>query len=176
AISPQRLVREPKRTRKTHSSMEIDVNQKKISIGDKYRIFVDGQETYLASRRLFQLLPEVNLFKVGEERAKMTINKRLSWFKARYDITRWDNSILQFRTKSLWELQYECQVGADLYAIYGHRGRKYSIFKNDTISQVIITMVIWLRMTSATLVFNKKGLTVIGNRNSEKTFARAGGS
>ena len=103
------------------SSMEIDVNQKKISIGDKYSIFVDGQETYLASRQLFQLLPEVNLFKLGEERARMTINKRLSWFKAKYDITRWDNNVLQFRTKSIWKLQYECQVGHDRYTIYGHR-------------------------------------------------------
>jgi len=113
-------------------SMEIDVNQKKISIGDKYRIFVDGQETYLASRQLFQLLPEINLFKTGEERARVTINKRLSWLKARYDITRWDNNILQFRTISFWKLHYECQLGPDLYTIYGHRGRKYSIFKNDT--------------------------------------------
>ena len=25
----------------------------------------------------------------------------------------------------------QCRVGPDLYLIYGHRGRKYSIFKND---------------------------------------------
>jgi hypothetical protein len=57
--------------------MEIDVNQQKISVGDKYKIFIDGQQTYLASRQLFQLLPEINLFKIGEERARMTINKRI---------------------------------------------------------------------------------------------------
>ena len=114
-----------------HRPMEIDVNQKKISIGDKYRIFVDGQEKYLASRRLFRLFPEINLFEIGDEQARMTINKRFSWFIAKYDITRWDNNVLEFRTRSFWKRYYECQQGADLYSIYGHRGRKYSIFKND---------------------------------------------
>ncbi len=36
--------------------MEIDINQKKISIGDKYQIFIDGQQRYSASRQLLQLL------------------------------------------------------------------------------------------------------------------------
>ena len=112
--------------------MEIDVNQAKIAIGDKYKIFIDGQQIYLATRQLLQLLPEINLFKVGEERSRMTINKRFSWIKAKYDITRWDNNVLPFRTTSIWKTQYQCQQGPDSYGIYGHLGRKYSIFKNDT--------------------------------------------
>ncbi|MFT3703143.1 MAG: hypothetical protein QM802_12270 [Agriterribacter sp.] len=111
--------------------MEIDINQKKISIGDKYQIFTDGQPTHSATRALFKLLPEVNLFENGfGERARMTINKRFSWLKAKYDITRWDKNILAFTTKSYWKLHYQCQCGADAYDIYGHRGRKYSIYKN----------------------------------------------
>ncbi len=112
--------------------MEIDINQKKISIGDKYQIFTDGQQTHSATRALLQLLPEINLFENNfGGRARMTINKRLSWFKAKYDITRWDNNVLEFRTKSYWKLYYQCQCGVDTYDIYGHRGRKYSIYKND---------------------------------------------
>jgi len=112
--------------------MEIDINQKKISIGDKYQIFTDGQQTHNATRALLQLLPEINLFEISfGDRARMTINKRLSWFKAKYDITRWDNNVLEFRTKSYWKLYYQCQCGPDIYEIYGHRGRKYSIYKND---------------------------------------------
>ena len=61
----------------------------------------------------------------------MTIRKRFSFFKAMYDITRWDNNVLEFRTISFWRSQYQCQVGKDMYGIYGHRGRKYSIYKND---------------------------------------------
>jgi len=111
--------------------MEIDINQKKISIGDKYQIFSEGRQTHSASRQLLQLLPEINLFENENGRARMTLNKRLSMFKAKYDITRWDNSLFQFRTISIWKLHYECQFGSDKYDIYGHRGRKYSIYKND---------------------------------------------
>jgi uncharacterized protein YxjI len=111
--------------------MEIDINQKKISIGDKYTIFTDGQQTHTASRELFNLLPVVNLFNNPNNRPIMTIRKRLSWFKAKYDITRWDNNILEFRTVSFWKPHYQCHCGNDNYDIYGHRGRKYSIFKND---------------------------------------------
>ena len=113
--------------------MEIDINQKKISIGDKYQIFTNGIKSHMATRQLLQLLPEIHLFEGnGGGVAKMTINKRLSWFKAKYDITRWDNNILQFRTKSFWKLHYYCDCGSDHYDIYGHRGRKYSIYKNGT--------------------------------------------
>jgi uncharacterized protein YxjI len=111
--------------------MEIDNNQKKISLGDKYQIFTDGQQTHVASRQILQLLPEINLFKTGGERPRMTINKRMSFLSAKYDITRWDNNVLEFRTVSFWKSYYRCQCGPDNYEIFGHRGRKYSIFKND---------------------------------------------
>jgi len=111
--------------------MDIDINQAKISVGDKYKIFVDGQQTHNASRQLFRFLPVVNLYTLGDDRPRMTIAKKLSWFKAKYDITRWDDNILLFRTISFWKPQYRCQVGADTYMLYGHKGRKYSIYKND---------------------------------------------
>src|ERR1700761_7804053 len=110
--------------------MEIDINQQKISIGDKYKVFIDGQQTHTASRKLLSLLPVVYLYKLNNDQPRITINKLFSLFKAKYDITRWDNNVLEFRTKSFWKLQYECEVGQDTYMIYGHRGRKYSIYKN----------------------------------------------
>ena len=112
--------------------MEIDINQKKISIGDKYQIFTDGQQTHFATRGLLQLLAEINLFEKNTvDKARMTINKRFTLFKAKYDITRLDNNILNFRTKSYWKSYYQCQCGDDTYDIFGHRGRKYSIYKNN---------------------------------------------
>jgi uncharacterized protein YxjI len=111
--------------------MEIDINQKKISVGDKYQIFTDGQQTHTASRQLIQLLPEIALFNNENGRPRMTVNKRVSFFKAKYDITRWDNNVFEFRTKSIFKLHYQCQCGPDLYDIYGHTGRKFSIFKNS---------------------------------------------
>jgi uncharacterized protein YxjI len=111
--------------------MEIDINQKKISIGDKYNIFTNGLQTHFASKGIFQLLAEIKLFENGDDMPKMTIKKRLSWFKAKYDITRWDNSVFSFRTKSFWKSYFQCICGNDTYDIYGHRGRKYSIYKNN---------------------------------------------
>ncbi|MCX6236109.1 MAG: hypothetical protein NTY07_00900 [Bacteroidia bacterium] len=112
--------------------MEIDINQKKISIGDKYQIFINGQQTHVASKELFKLLPVIDLFEIGTVKAKLKINKRFSGIKAKYDITRWDSNIIEFRTISFWKLHYQCHNGSDTYDIYGHKGRKYSIFKNNS--------------------------------------------
>jgi uncharacterized protein YxjI len=112
--------------------MEIDINQKKISIGDKYQIFIDGKQTHTASRELLHLLPVVNLFDNNFGTPKMRIEKRFTWFTAQYDITRWDNNVLEFRTTSFWKLVYQCKCAGDIYDIYGHIGRKYSIYKNGT--------------------------------------------
>jgi uncharacterized protein YxjI len=111
--------------------MEIDINQKKITFGDKYRVFIDGQLTHTASTELFRLFPEINLFHNTGGEPKLTINKRHTWFKAKYDITFWDNNVLEFRTKSIWRNHFQCQVGPDRFDIYGHKGRKYSVYKND---------------------------------------------
>ncbi len=110
--------------------MEIDINQQAIAIGDKYKIFTDGQQTHTASKGIFQLLAEINLFDNSNGRPRMAINKRFAWFKAKYDITRWDNVIYQFRTVSYWRPHYQCRCGNDTYDIYAHSGRKYSIYKN----------------------------------------------
>jgi uncharacterized protein YxjI len=115
--------------------MEININQKKISVGDKYKIFTDGQPSHTASRKLFRFLPEVNLFRLNDDQPVMTIKKRISFFSAKYNILRWDNrrgnDILEFRTVAFWKAQYQCQAGNDTYDIYGHRGLKCSIYKND---------------------------------------------
>ena len=71
--------------------MEIDINQQKIAVGDKYKIFIGGQQTHFASRQIFSLLPVVNLYELNNDRPRMTKNKLFSFFKAKYDITRWDN-------------------------------------------------------------------------------------
>lgn len=111
--------------------MEININQKKISIGDKYQVFIDGRQTHSASTKLFRLLAEMNLHEQGADRPKYSIKKNWSFFLTTYNLTGWDNITLEFRTKSFWKRHYYCQVGQDLYEVFGHRGRKYSVYKND---------------------------------------------
>lgn len=112
--------------------MEIVVTQKKISIGDKYKIYVDGEPTHKASKQLLQILAEIVLVDNNAIKSKITINKRFSWIKPMYDITGLDHTVLKFRTKSFWKRHYQCQFDSDTYDIYRHRGRKYSVYKNNT--------------------------------------------
>jgi uncharacterized protein YxjI len=111
--------------------MRIDIQQKKISFGDKYQIFTEEVQTHTASTELFTIFTVIRLYDLaGIER--LTIRKRHAWFKARYDITLQGGAVLEFRTRSFWKGHYQCQSGNDLYDIYGHKGRKCSIYKNNT--------------------------------------------
>jgi hypothetical protein len=111
--------------------MEIDINQKKITIGEKHNIFIDGQQTYFASKELFSFNSVINLFVNGTGRSRMIIRRTGFWFSTNYEIVRWDNNLLEVKSRSFWSLDYSCQFGPDRYDIYGHNGRKYSIYKND---------------------------------------------
>ncbi len=97
--------------------MEININQKKITVGDKYKIFIDGQHRYSASKELFKLFATIHLFDVVGGGLKLTINKRHAWFKAKYDITLWDKRILHFQTKSFWRSHFHCYYLTDLFDI-----------------------------------------------------------
>lgn len=111
--------------------MEIVIDQKKIAIGDKYNIFINQQASHYASRQLIQLLAEIFLFDKEQGAPILKINKRFYWFKAKYDIRVADGAVFPFRTKSYWKRHYQCQADKDCYDIYGHRGRKYSVYKNN---------------------------------------------
>ena len=111
--------------------MEININQQKLSIGDKYQIFTNGNQTHNAAAKLFRLFAEINLYDWGKEEPVMVIKKRFAFFVASYDITTFDGAVIELRTVSFWKAHYQCQVGADFYDIYRHRGRKCSIYKND---------------------------------------------
>ena len=112
--------------------MRIDINQKKISIGDKYQVFIDGQPMYNASSELFRLLSVINLYRKDEPEPILTIRKRWSFFKPRYDIKLRNNITLEFTATSFWKMHDQCFCSPDIYNIYGHRGRKHSVYRNDT--------------------------------------------
>jgi hypothetical protein len=111
--------------------MEIDINQDSVSLRDKYQIFIDKQQRHNASYKMLSLLPEIYLYEWDSELPKVTINKRLQWFAARYDLTKSDGKVYEFTTKSYWKGHFQCICGFDAYDIYAHRGRKYSVYKND---------------------------------------------
>jgi len=111
--------------------MEIIISQREIPISKKYIISVDGHDTYSAIQSHSLFRQEIFLYKTDEsERPRIKITNKQAWFKATYDIVRWDNNTIQFRTKSVWRLSYYCSYGHDTYFIIGHRGRRFSIFRN----------------------------------------------
>ncbi len=110
--------------------MTIDINQKKLSVGDKYEVFIDGQPTHKAASKLFRLFSEINLVEYPSEQLLLTIKRRFAMFTAKYDISLADHSHIEFKTESFWKGHYRCYHGSDRYDIYRHNGRKCSIYCN----------------------------------------------
>ena len=137
--------------------MEININQKKLSIGDKYKIFIGEREAYMASAKLFRWLAEIEL-KDMNERPKLTIKKKWFFIIPSYNIIR-GQEIYDFKTISFWKNHFQCQIGADVYDIYGHRGRKYSIYKNDR-------QVAWWNKASVTW-FNGDNYKITADNESD---------
>ncbi len=126
--------------------MEIDINQKAISIGDKYNIFVNGVEEYTASVELFSFLPEISLFKKDEKEPTVIIKKELTAFKALFTITIMAGNVLKFTTTSFWKWQFQCISDNDTYTVFANKGRTFSIYKNDTqVAYWELQMVSWFK-------------------------------
>ena len=112
--------------------MRIDINQKKIAFGNKFNIVKDGQTILKAASRLFRILSVTELFQPNSDLPLGTIRRRFAIFKAKYDIEMANQPTYQFRTISWWKNHHQCKSGSNVYDVYGHRGRRYSIFKNGT--------------------------------------------
>ena len=112
--------------------MRLDINQKKIAIGDKFQIYIEGNPAYKASSELFRFLSVINLFRIDDSRARLSIHKQWFLWKPKYTIQLPDHGTVEFRADSWWEMHYQCHCSPDMYHIYGHRGRKYSVYRNTT--------------------------------------------
>jgi uncharacterized protein YxjI len=110
--------------------MRIDINQHRISIGEKYDVFIDGQASYCAASSLFRILRVIDLYTVDGDMPLLTIKRRLSFIIRKYDILR-KGDLYPFSVLKFWRRHFRCLVGRDIYDIYGHRSRKFSIYKND---------------------------------------------
>ncbi len=111
--------------------MEVIINQAKVSLHQKYKISIGSVEKYLASKKLFKFLAEIELKEVDTEVLKFTIKRKWDWLKYSYDISVAQFRVYEFRTISFWKNHYQCIAGVDKYDIYGHKGRKHSVYLND---------------------------------------------
>lgn len=111
--------------------MEIAIQQKRFSLESKYIVFIDGIEKYTATSKLFKWFSEINFESNDTHLLKYTIKRKWAWFKFSYDITNDKHVVFEFMTLSFWKRHYQCIVGNDNYEVFGHKGRKYSIYKNS---------------------------------------------
>lgn len=111
--------------------MELNINQEKFALGNKYKLYLGSELKYSASTKLFKFLPEIDVVEVSSQNHVLNIKRKWEWFKYTFEITNSKNQVFEFTTQSLWKRHYQCIVGANKYDIYGHKGRKFSIYKND---------------------------------------------
>jgi uncharacterized protein YxjI len=137
--------------------MRIDINQKRISIGEKYDVFVNGQAAYRADSTLFRILRVIDLYTVDGDLPLLTIRRRLSFIFKKYDIIR-GGELNPFRVVKFWRRHYRCAAGRDIYDIYGHRSRKFSIFKNDVqVAWWEEASVTWFKGDNYAMLADEKG-------------------
>jgi hypothetical protein len=107
----------------------LDVNQKKISIGDKYAIAINGQPYYKAKSSLWKLFPKVDLIPLQGDQVLMSVEQGWGFLKPNVVFT---IGAMQYKleTISWWKRRFSINVGKDVFEIVGHRGRKVSIFQN----------------------------------------------
>lgn len=96
----------------------------------QFRILINEELMYTASRELLQWLAEIVVLKISTKHLSIKINKQFHLFKANYKISL-DHTTCIFQTVSYLKSHFRCQFAGDRYDIYGHRGRKYSIFRNE---------------------------------------------
>ena len=110
--------------------MEIDFEHTRILFNYKFNIFIDGKLSYTTSRNIFSWFARIKLF-LNEQENPVIIIKQKNWIKTRYEIVELDNNAKQFQNTNIWKLNYKCIVGSDSYEIFGQKGFKYSVFKNN---------------------------------------------
>lgn len=135
--------------------MELNINQEKFALGNKYKIHVGSELKYSASTKLFKILPEISIVDAISQTTILTINRKWEWFKYTFHITNIKNQVYEFTTQSLWKRHYQCIVGVDKYDIYGHKGRKFSIYNNDLmIGYWELARVTWFEGDNYHIVLN----------------------
>jgi len=101
--------------------MEIEILKKGTTSNELYQISIDGHITHTAIKLASDLPAEINLFESNNtlNKPRLTITRKPAWFAAKYDIKRWDNDIIEFRTKSVWKHTISANAESTLTTFMG---------------------------------------------------------
>lgn len=109
--------------------MRISIYQRIFSISDKFDIYINEKNKYLAKRTFFSFKIEIK----DNNHSTQTIIRRKDFngVKSNYEVKCSDESKYLFKTisfrKGIWELSNE----ENTYTIYEHEGYNYSLFRNE---------------------------------------------
>ncbi|WP_434979131.1 hypothetical protein [Daejeonia sp. YH14] len=112
--------------------MEILINQKSVSLTDEYQIIVDNNPKFYAISEPLKKSAKINVYNLHDKKLIAKIAKQNFGIRANYliqDLER--NKIYSFEEINNIKLILKCQIGDDLFQLYGHNRNKYSIFKNQ---------------------------------------------
>lgn len=108
----------------------IQIKQHKIAIGNKYDISVNGMLVLKGSRSLFKFYPVIAVSPAQGGEPLFTIQQFYSLLRPAY-VFQFGPNKYDLTTVSWWKRHYQIHMGKDVFDIYGHRGRKVSVFLNN---------------------------------------------
>ena len=112
--------------------MEIIINQKSVSLTDEYQIFVENNLNFNVISEPLKTSAKFDVYNSENNKQILKIAKRNFGIRANYLIEDLrNNQIYSFEEINNIKLHLKCQIGENLFQLYGHNGNKYSIYKNQ---------------------------------------------
>lgn len=108
----------------------VQITQRKISIGDKYTISVNGNQVLKGSRSILKLYPKISVSAIQGGPVLYEVEQRMAIMFHTMFIFHFGQNRYELNTVSWWNRHFRIYMGKDVFEIYGHRGRKVSIFLN----------------------------------------------
>ncbi|MFM2284893.1 MAG: hypothetical protein RLZZ543_390 [Bacteroidota bacterium] len=93
-------------------------------------MLINGQRCFIAVSKLFRFRSEINVEANNVSDTHFTIKQQWNFIGPNYSIQLGETPPVLFTTRSAVHLHFECVHGKDIYTLYGHKKRRYSVFKN----------------------------------------------
>jgi uncharacterized protein YxjI len=109
--------------------MEITIQQRLWAIGAKFDI-ATPEGNYTASKNFLSVLTGFQVFD-PQDRTIAQLKSSFTFFRPQFTITLANGSLFLLTNQSFLKGTYTCEGNNEKYVIYAHRGRSFSVFKNE---------------------------------------------
>ncbi len=114
--------------------MIVSIKQNKFNWTDRFSIHTEGNLSYQIKRRRIRFLrfETILIDSIGNKIFSISSKKKKLFRSYEFQIVSNNGEIVNYFTVSAWNSHDRCVANQHTYDVYGHKGRKYSIFKNDS--------------------------------------------